>query len=199
MASPACPSRRLWIAPVLSVLVVLDDVLLIPRAHDYRVLGLLDEPAHLATTVVGLLVAARALPRSLRPDLSFAAGAILAGNLIDLDHIPSMLGYEFLTRGTPRPYSHSLSTVAAVLVFAATRGRTRRIMSGVAFGVLLHLFRDTGTGQVSLLWPWSRTPTQVPYAAYATGLGALAVAPLLSRRAIAVTARLNGRARSVAG
>jgi membrane-bound metal-dependent hydrolase YbcI (DUF457 family) len=90
----------------------------------------------------------------------FAVGALVGGVLIDLDHAPQYLGTEFLTRGTPRPYTHSLLMLAAV-GFVAWRasGRLAVFMSGAALGLASHLIRDMAepgqNGGVALLWPVS--------------------------------------------
>ena len=65
-----------------------------------------------------------------------------------------MLGWQGLTGGLPRPYTHSLAT-PLVLVAAGqlAGGRTRPIAFGAAFGVAAHLVRDlcTGTGSGAAL------------------------------------------------
>src|SRR5581483_11130565 len=76
-------------------------------------LALLDEPAHLATAL--LLLAAFGLGPLRRYAVAVALGTVL----IDLDHLPAYLGSDVLTQGTPRPYTHSLTTVLAVLALAA--------------------------------------------------------------------------------
>ena len=165
---------------LLLVLVLAVDGLLravpVPRV----VLGLLDEPAHLATTAL-LLTAwtalrARPLPRAV------VVGALAASVVIDLDHVPQdLLGSSVLTDGTPRPYSHSLTTAGALGAAAwAVRARPAAgYLTGGALGVLLHLWRDLATGQVSLLWPLTPAAAAVPYLLYA---GSLAVAATVGRR-----------------
>src|SRR5579862_829544 len=68
--------------------------------------GLLDETAHLLT----MLLILWALPRS--PAARLAVPALIASVAIDADHIPQHLGSTILTQGTPRPYTHSLLTLA---------------------------------------------------------------------------------------
>jgi LexA-binding, inner membrane-associated putative hydrolase len=171
------------ISPVLWLAVVVDDLVLIPRASGTLALGLLDEPAHLATTLIALIAAASGAGRPvLRADLWLAAGAVAAGNLIDLDHVPQLLGSDVLDHGTARPYPHSLGTVVVLTLLAVVaRGRGRRLFTGAAAGVLLHLFRDLATWRVSLLWPVTTASAHLPYASYAIALGVLAVVPLAAR------------------
>ena len=131
------------------------------------VLAALDEPAHLATAVVFLA--------TLRPPVerSFAWGALLGAVLIDLDHLPALLGSRVLTAGTPRPYSHSLLAIALVLLIAARLpARWRRAALGVAFGIAAHLIRDLATPVgsapgVSIFWPFSPRAVRFAYGYYA--------------------------------
>jgi membrane-bound metal-dependent hydrolase YbcI (DUF457 family) len=195
---PAPKGASFWTlllaGPALWLVVAVDDAMLIPRAPGYLGLALLDEPAHLATTLIGLLGVSLAFPGNPpRPWRWFAAGAIVAGNLIDIDHVPQMLGHDFLTAGTPRPYSHSLATVLTLLVLAgAANGRVRPVFAGASFGVLLHLFRDMATGQVSLFWPLTKEPMHLAYPVYAGALGAV-VLVAAGTRALSFLVRLRRR------
>lgn len=142
--------------------------------------GLVDEPAHLATCLVALL-AVVALS-GWRPSPYFVAAALIASVAIDVDHIPGYLDWQILTGSLPRPYSHSLLSVALLVGFgAAFRGDARQVSLGLAFGVSAHLLRDLATGPgVSLLWPFTDSIVTLPYAAYA-GLLALAVLAIRGR------------------
>jgi hypothetical protein len=114
--------------------------------------GPLDETAHLATMVLVLW----ALGPRISPRLWFPA--LIASVVIDADHIPALLGVDWLTVGTPRPYTHSVTTVLVLLALGATAGRRSRVVwRGAALGLSIHLFRDLaepGSG-VALLWPLS--------------------------------------------
>lgn len=137
--------------------------------------ALVDEPAHLATCVV-LLLAIAAVAGGRLP-LPFVGAALIATMAIDIDHVPGLLGSHLITGGLPRPYSHGLGTLAALLALAAVlkRGPQRQIALGLAFGVAAHLFRDVATGPgVPLLWPLSDGVVKMPYAVYAASLVALA-------------------------
>ncbi len=139
--------------------------------------GIVDEPAHLATCVVALL-AIVALAGA-RPPALFVTAALVASVAIDLDHLPGYLGTHLMTGNLPRPYSHSLLTVAVLLgIGVAVRQRDRRqVALGVAFGVSAHFLRDLATGPgVSLLWPFSSAAVTIPYAVYAGALALAAVA-----------------------
>ena len=108
--------------------------------------ALVDEPAHLATAMVFLL-ALLTIVRTPRPKVSFLVAAVVASVAIDLDHIPGLLGWQGLTEGVPRPYTHSLVTpVALIVVGQLAGGRVKPVAFGAAFGVLAHLFRDLFTG-----------------------------------------------------
>jgi inner membrane protein len=164
---------------LVALLVVLAvDTALALLPEPLVVLALLDWTAHVATALVALAALRRRLPAP------FVVATLLGASLIDLDHLPAQLGSSWLTAGTPRPYTHSLATVAvlglaaAVAATIAARGRSARgarasarrarpVLAGLAFGVLAHLLRDLGTGPgVPLLWPLTRHAVAVPYSAY---------------------------------
>jgi membrane-bound metal-dependent hydrolase YbcI (DUF457 family) len=121
-------------------------------------IGVLDETAHLA---LGALLAAGRPP-------AVARGILVASVLIDLDHVPSELGQEWLRlepRGRPLPHT-AFTVLAAALVAAATR---RPAWWGATLGLALHFTRDltdTDSG-VRLLWPLSDREFYAPPALYA--------------------------------
>jgi len=141
--------------------------------------GALDETAHFLTM---LLILWALGDRFLVPRI--AVPALVATVVIDADHIPGYLGYDFLTAGTPRPYTHSLLTVAVVLAIASLWRRHRVSVLAAALGIAVHLWRDlsessggvsifaTPRPSVSLLWPWTTHAFSLPHASY---LGVLAV------------------------
>lgn len=152
--------------------------------------GLVDEPAHLATCIVALL--AITMLTGTLPSARFAAAALVASVAIDLDHLPGYLGSHFMAGSLPRPYTHSLLTVAILLALGvALKQRDRRqVALGVAFGVSAHLLRDLATGPgVSLFWPFSSTAVSIPYAVYAGGIAAAAAAALVTARRASVAPR----------
>lgn len=121
--------------------------------------GLLDEPAHLATAALGLLVLACLVDVPRR----FYVAALIASVAIDLDHIPLYLG--LLGNGGQRPVTHSLSTVIVVAVAAVISRRHRAVLAGVATGLVLHFARDIAEGPpgVRLLWPLQDTAWTASY------------------------------------
>lgn len=131
--------------------------------------GPVDECAHFTTMVLVLWSWGPALTRRLM------LGALAACVAIDLDHVPDRLGAPLLTAGTPRPYTHSLLTVALVLVAAALWPRRRDLWLGVAAGLVVHFWRDlseSGAG-VALLWPVSRAAPTLAHWTYALIVGAI--------------------------
>lgn len=132
--------------------------------------GPLDETAHVATTVLVLwALGPRVNPRIWVP-------AVIASVVIDADHIPGRLGASWLTAGTPRPYTHSVATVLAVLVLSAAGRRRRIVWLGVALGLSIHLFRDLaepGSG-VALLWPLSDHSFSLAHWLYLAAMASLA-------------------------
>ncbi|HLG73661.1 MAG TPA: metal-dependent hydrolase [Chloroflexota bacterium] len=155
-----------WLAAVVTLLaaayIPIADVIM--RRNDdlsTLALGLLDEPAHLFTAL--LLLAAFGIGYFKH----YAIPVALASLLIDLDHLPGYLGSDILTRGTPRPYTHSLTTVVAVLLLAALlRSGARRTSLAVAFGLVGHLLRDLATYSVPLFWPVTNAGFHLPYPIY---------------------------------
>ncbi len=161
-------------AAALAVLVVLVVVVegILALEPPTLVLGAADWTGHLATTAILLA----AIPRHLPPAL--VAGAFLA-ILIDLDHLPDLLGGEGITHKTPRPVSHSLATVLAFGgIAAAVRAGAPRygdLALGVVIGVAMHLLRDVFTGPgLALFWPLPGV-VEGPFLAYLAGLILIAV------------------------
>ena len=115
------------------------DYVIKRRDPAWAVIGLLDEPAHLAT---GLLLGGR--------DPVFLAGALLP----DLDHVP--LVFQDPEPGDPRPKTHSIyAPIAAALV-------SRRL----AAGMLAHFARDLAL-EPGLPLLGGRRHFRLPYGAYA--------------------------------
>ena len=124
--------------------------------------GPLDECAHLMTMLLLLWALGPAITRR------FLVPALIASVAIDVDHIPQHFGAGFLTVGTPRPYTHSLLTVAVVLGLVWAWRSRRELWLGVALGLLVHFWRDLAEGGpgVSLLWPFSYAWSSLPHWSY---------------------------------
>src|SRR4051812_47963644 len=90
-------SVRRW-GPLVGLCLVGSLDLMLRRTSSYAVVGLLDEPAHLLTTLIGV-GAVVAVTRN-AVSTTWILSAVLAGNLIDLDHVPALLGSDILTAGT---------------------------------------------------------------------------------------------------
>jgi inner membrane protein len=121
--------------------------------------GVLDEAAHVATTFLAL--------SAVRPrQRQFAAGALAAAVLIDVDHVPdAIFGWTGITKGSPRPFSHSLVTLACALIAVRFASAPRReLMGGVAFGLATHFLRDItdGSAGAPLLWPFTTRAVKLP-------------------------------------
>ncbi len=134
-------------------------------------LGPLDWSAHIATALILLAN----LPLS--AGRTFATAALVAAMAIDVDHVPAYLGTDILTEGTPRPYTHSLTTVMlSASAGALVSRRPRMIALGIAFGVFAHLLRDIATGDgVALLWPLTEAAVRIPFWIEAAAIAALAM------------------------
>lgn len=139
--------------------------------------GPLDWTGHLATSAIGLLLAARlglALPRA-------RVLTVLAASVaIDVDHLPLYAGLPVEGAGG-RPFTHGLWLPALLLVAAALAPRVRAVLGAVVAGLLLHLLRDTATGPgLPWLWP-AGGALVVPYPVY---VGLLAVAALVATTSV---------------
>ncbi len=165
---------------LLAVVVTLDAALC-AGPSGVLVVGVLDEPCHLATAALALLAAPRltAGPR--------ATGLVLLASVgIDVDHVPLYLGVPGVA-ADGRPYTHSLLTVLVLLALAATP-RARAVCRPLALGVGLHLVRDVATGPgVPLWWPVSGSDVLLPYGAY---LALLAAAAAVATSRLARPARV---------
>lgn len=159
LPGPWRPTQVPVVFGALTVVPVL-DLVRGSRPWPTVVVGLLDEPAHLATTVLVLSAVARTAGSRLW------AWALVGSVLIDLDHVPFHLGWDPIVSPVGRPVTHSLIVVAALLACAGAR-RWRTAALGLALGVVSHLLRDLATGPgVPLVWPLSDTGVAVPYAVY---------------------------------
>jgi inner membrane protein len=137
--------------------------------------GPLDETAHLLTALLLL----QALPHRLRARI--AVPALIGSVAIDLDHVPQYLGDNFLTVGTPRPFTHSLLTLLVLLSVALAAQRHRNLFLGLALGVVLHFFRDLAEGNgsgVALLWPFSDHAFSYPHSTYLVLMACVVAAEL---------------------
>ncbi|HEU5063719.1 MAG TPA: glycosyl hydrolase [Solirubrobacterales bacterium] len=190
MLLPPWRKQLLSSLPLLVALVLGLDLLwaLLGGSSGDVAFGLVDEPAHLTTCAIALLAAAALLGRWL--PASFVAAALFASVAIDLDHLPGYLGWDGLIGQGPRPYSHSLLPVLALLGFGfLVPRRYRTAMFGFAFGLSAHLLRDLATGPgVSLLWPLPDV-VAVPYGLFAALLVLVAVAAAVGARPAVVRAR----------
>lgn len=133
--------------------------------------AVLDEVAHLATGALLVLV--------LRPSSRHRAVAILVASVaIDVDHVPAQLGWNGLTEGTPRPYTHALwLPLLAYGCSLTARGRTAVLLAGASLGMLGHLWRDLCTGPgAALIWPLSHVDVSLSYWPYGVSIAALAAA-----------------------
>ena len=146
-----------------------------PAAMGTAELALHDEPAHLATAVLVLL--ALVGPRRMLELPVPTATACAASVLIDLDHVPlyvDIAGIDVSVDGG-RPFTHSLSTIAALGTLAGAVRYRRATLGAAAGGVGLHFVRDIATGHgLPLWWPFEHKNRLVPYAYYARLLALLA-------------------------
>lgn len=177
--------RSQWSSHALSrvvatalMLLVADQVLL-HAGEGWLREGPVDELAHLLTGAL-VLAALRGVV-----DRRFAIGLLVASVLIDVDHVPGLLGLDWITRGTDRPYTHSLLTIAVVgLVAVVWRGR-RSLLLGALLGIGAHLARDLSESAsgVPLAWPLSLRSFTLPHWSYLVAMSAVLAVALWRARA----------------
>ena len=171
--NPDSAAKTALVAPIV---IAATDRLRRRVDHPLMLVGGLDEIAHLATGILAITGLARQRPPR------FAGSLLVASVAIDLDHIPSYMGIKWLTRGTPRPYPHSLLTLL-VLAMLGTLWRGQRLaILGAFAGLALHFWRDLSEpgGGVALLWPLTKRSFSVPYAWYAITIAILAILTIRS-------------------
>jgi inner membrane protein len=158
------------VAAAAALLLVIDGLPAAVPATD-GVAGALDPLAHLATAVIVLV--------ALRPPVPVAVAAGVAVVAIDIDHIPSYLGWDGLTASNGRPYTHSAALVVVLLAVAFASRRVRLVALGAALGVTLHLWRDLVTGPgIPLVWPLAAGGVRLPYLVYGLPLALITVVAL---------------------
>jgi beta-glucanase (GH16 family) len=141
--------------------------------------GPVDELAHLLTGAL-VLAALRGVV-----DRGFAIGLLVASVLIDVDHVPGLLGHDWITRGTDRPYTHCLLMIAVVgLAAVGWRGR-RSLLLGATLGIGVHLVRDLAESAsgVPLAWPLSLRSFTLPHWTYLLAMSAVLAVALWRARA----------------
>lgn len=154
--------------PLLLVPVIVAVDALLRGAGGLPLHGLADEVSHVITAAIWLLAA-----RSLGLDLHVVPG-VIAAVLIDIDHVPDILGLASPPEGTSRPVTHALWIVLVVLACAMIARKHRASGVGIAVGLLSHLARDLATGTVLLWWPLADQRVSMPYATYILFTAALA-------------------------
>jgi len=125
--------------------------------------GVLDEAGHVATAIV----MAAAITRGRTG--AFIVAVLLAAWAIDIDHVPGeILGWDGLTAGAPRPYTHSLIILLIAGAWALWEQRPHRdVAAGLTFGLLSHFVRDAASGTgLALFWPLTKRPVEIPYPIY---------------------------------
>lgn len=173
-------SSRRSVGAALAAYAIGTDLLIAWHGLGFALRGMVDEPAHLATALVvlGAITRFRGSP----PEPKFGWTMLSCSVLIDVDHLPAEFGSSALTNGTPRPYTHALWTVLVMIVgWAAARYLARRsgstrsataelLLAGAAWGLAAHFLRDIATAPMSLWWPVTDMPVEVPYSWYVAAL-----------------------------
>lgn len=178
----------LWssaIAACVLALLILPD--LEPDHATLTMHGIHDWIGHLITALV-LAIGVRALR------LPIPAWSILIGGIvIDLGHLPQMLGYIGALEGSTRNGSHSLAVVAILALLGFLDRNRAHVWLGIAMGAASHLWRDMGTGTVALLWPLTDTVYGTTYHRYLAVLAGMAIAMVGSAGLLDIHAQRHHR------
>jgi membrane-bound metal-dependent hydrolase YbcI (DUF457 family) len=145
--------------------------------------GVYDELGHALTALVAVIGV-----RALRLPVP-AWSVVLGGMILDLGHVPQMLGYASALEGSTRNGSHSLAVVAFLACLGFLDRRHADVWLGIAIGATSHLWRDMGTGTVPLLWPLRETVYDTLYTRYLAVLDGTALAMIGSATLLGVQAQ----------
>lgn len=196
-AFPQPASTRFALLAVLGVvLIVADDFLFRRDDLSFVSNALTDELAHAATAL--LCVGALYALRQWHWDSRIWIATVIGGTIIDLDHVPAAFGWNVITIGTDRPYSHSLLTLGILLLVTMRLRSPRRDLGAVAtWGLASHYIRDmVDGGAVPLFWPITKHGFTAPYVAYGTlllvSLGVILVGQLRDRERLTVDSLFAG-------
>ena len=185
-------AARRTVSLVLVVAIVITDRTIEWHGFSFVLRAMVDEPCHLATALVvlGAITRVRGTP----PNPKFGWTMLACSVLIDVDHLPQEFGSSILTAGTPRPYTHALWVVLAlVMAIYVARYWSRcgpapmsttavQILAGAAWGVSAHFLRDVATAPMSLWWPITNAPVEVPYWWYVLALVLIVAVPVVHPR-----------------
>jgi membrane-bound metal-dependent hydrolase YbcI (DUF457 family) len=145
--------------------------------------GVYDELGHALTALVAAIGV-----RALR--LPVPSWSILFGGMVlDLGHLPQLLGYASALEGSTRNGTHSLAVVALLASLGFVDRRHANVWLGIAIGATSHLWRDMGTGTVPLMWPLRETVYGTLYTRYLAVLAGMALAMIGSATLLGVHAQ----------
>jgi hypothetical protein len=148
--------------------VVAADLAVVLLRPPFRLGGVFDECAHLATAVV-------ARPSFGPRDADWTAGYYAGSVGIDADHVPVLIDPDRVDATAQRPPAHTVLTpLSLALLSRRATGPGRQRLAGAAAGAAVHLARDIATGPgVGLLSPLVKRRLRLPYALYLVTLFAL--------------------------
>jgi hypothetical protein len=143
------------------------DIVLRTKSPRLPVAAILDESAHVATTLILLG------PVQSPSCLAFPICAMVGSVIVDLDHVPAVLRHHPLRTAEDRPVTHSLPTLGLVYAMTTTTS-AHPAWLGLSVGATSHFIRDIGTGGLPFLWPVRRDLFRVKPYVYTLLLATLA-------------------------
>lgn len=151
--------------------------------------GFLDHVGHALTALMAALSV-----RAIR--LPIPVWSILLGGMVlDLGHVPQMLGAVNALEGSTRNGSHSLAVVIVLASLGFLDQRHANVWLGIAIGATSHLWRDMGTGTVALMWPVTETVYGTLFTRYLAVLTGVALAMIGSATLLSLYEKRQGNDR----
>jgi membrane-bound metal-dependent hydrolase YbcI (DUF457 family) len=150
-----------------------------------RVHGILDELGHLLTALM-IAMGIKAL-RFPVPVWSILIGGVL----LDVGHIMLQLDFTEPIEGSSRNGTHSVFALILLACVGFFDQRRANVWLGVTLGALSHLWRDMGTGNVPLVWPFLENVDGTTFARYMIGLLGATIAMIGSGALLEVYANAN--------
>ncbi len=126
--------------------------------------GILDEIGHLLTALM-IAMGIKAL-RFPVPVWS----VLIGGVVLDVGHIMLQLDFTEPVEGSSRNGTHSVFVLILLACIGFLDQRRANVWLGVTLGALSHLWRDMGTGNVPLVWPFLQNVDGTTFSRYMIGL-----------------------------
>jgi membrane-bound metal-dependent hydrolase YbcI (DUF457 family) len=150
-----------------------------------QVHGVLDEMGHLLTALM-IAMGIKAL-RFPVPVWSILIGGVV----LDVGHIMLQLDFTEPVTGSSRNGTHSVFVLILLACIGFLDQRRANVWLGLALGALSHLWRDMGTGNVPLFWPFLENVDGTTFRRYMIALLGATIAMIGSGALLEIYDRAN--------